>query len=228
MLPLGLDELRVPADLRVCQTTPSGGPQASILHLPALLHGWPAPDHFVAIVQQFLLLEDPAPTIAGCCIVGSRFHFTQGPLPLKAQALAEVLQVRAGSGLACPAGPLLALAALALVHHLHSCSWRGRPQSPSVESRQLQKSISRSHNPNCYQHTTCTLSRMMTYALAMNRICTGGIGMGPFDLLCMCFSLVSREVASEEDRGAGACCSAQSWAVIQPQYESCCSESCCS
>ena len=52
--------------------------------------------------------------------------------------------------------------------------------------------------------------------------------MGPFDLLCECFSLVSREVDSEEDKGAGACCSAQSWAVIRPQYESCCSESCCS
>ena len=32
-----------------------------------------------------------------------------------------------------------------------------------------------------------------------------------------------REVASEEYRGAGACYAAQSWAVIQPQYESCCS-----
>ena len=48
---------------------------------------------------------------------------------------------------------------------------------------------------------TCTLSRMMTYAFAMNRICIGEIGMGPLDLLFMCFSLVSREVASEEDRG---------------------------
>ena len=53
--------------------------------------------------------------------------------------------------------------------------------------------------------------------------------MGRFDLLCVCvFSLVSREVDSEEDRGAGACCSAQSWALLQPQHDSCCSESCCS
>ena len=42
------------------------------------------------------------------------------------------------------------------------------------------------------------------------------------------FSLVPREVDSEEDKGAGACCSAQTWAVIRPQYEGCCSESCCS
>ena len=78
-----------------------------------------------------------------------------------------------------------------------------------------------SHNPYCYQLKTCTLNRMMTYAFAMNRICTGGIGMGRFDLLCVCvFSLVSREVDCEEDRGAGACCSAQSWAVMQPQFES--------
>ena len=42
------------------------------------------------------------------------------------------------------------------------------------------------------------------------------------------FSLVSREVDSGEDRGAGACCSAQSWALLQPQHDSCCSESCCS
>ena len=33
---------------------------------------------------------------------------------------------------------------------------------------------------------------------------------------------------SEEDRGAGACCSAQSWALLQPQHDSCCNESCCS
>ena len=37
---------------------------------------------------------------------------------------------------------------------------------------------------------------MMTYALAMNRICSGGIVMGHADLLCMCLSLVYREVAS--------------------------------
>ena len=44
----------------------------------------------------------------------------------------------------------------------------------------------------------------------------------------MCaFSLVPREVASEEDRGAGACCSAQSWALLQPQHDSCRNESCC-
>ena len=55
--------------------------------------------------------------------------------------------------------------------------------------------------------------------------------MGRFDLLCVCvcaFSLVSREVDSEEDKGAGACCSAQSWALLQPQHDSCCNESCCS
>ena len=33
------------------------------------------------------------------------------------------------------------------------------------------------------------------------KICTGGIGMGPFDLLCVCFSLVPRDVDPEEDRG---------------------------
>jgi hypothetical protein len=43
----------------------------------------------------------------------------------------------------------------------------------------------------------------------------------------VCFSLVPRGVDSEEDKGAGACCSAQTWAVIRPQYEGCCSESCC-
>ena len=52
--------------------------------------------------------------------------------------------------------------------------------------------------------------------------------MGHIDLLCMCFSLVSRDVGSEEDRGGGACSSAQSWALLQPQHDSCCSESCCS
>ena len=45
--------------------------------------------------------------------------------------------------------------------------------------------------------------------------------------VCVCVSLVSRGVDSEEDTGAGACCSAQTWAVIRPQYEGCCSESCC-
>ena len=45
----------------------------------------------------------------------------------------------------------------------------------------------------------------------------------------MCvFFLISRGVDSEEDRGAGACSSAQSWALLQPQHDSCCSESCCS
>ena len=34
--------------------------------------------------------------------------------------------------------------------------------------------------------------------------------------------LLSREVASGKDREAGACSSAQSWAVIQPQHDSCC------
>ena len=69
----------------------------------------------------------------------------------------------------------------------------------------------------------------MTYAFAMNRICTGGIGMGRFDLICVCvFFLISGGVDSEEDRGAGACSSAQSWALLQPQHDSCCSESCCS
>ena len=51
--------------------------------------------------------------------------------------------------------------------------------------------------------------------------------MGHFDLLCMWFSLVSRAVASEEDRGVGACSSAQSWAVTQPQSERCCNYSFC-
>ena len=32
---------------------------------------------------------------------------------------------------------------------------------------------------------------MMTYALAMNRICSGGIVMGHADLLCMCLPLLS-------------------------------------
>ena len=51
----------------------------------------------------------------------------------------------------------------------------------------------------------------------------GGIVMGHIDLLCMCFSVVPRDVGSEEDRGGGACSSAQSWAVTQPQSERCCS-----
>ena len=52
----------------------------------------------------------------------------------------------------------------------------------------------------------------------------GGIVMGHIDLLCMRFSLVSRDVGSEEDKGGGgACSSAQSWAVTQPQSERCCS-----
>ena len=45
----------------------------------------------------------------------------------------------------------------------------------------------------------------------------------------MCaFFLISRGVDSEEDRGAGACSSAKSWALLQPQHDSCCNESCCS
>ena len=82
-----------------------------------------------------------------------------------------------------------------------------RPQSPRVEPMSRDScggQSEASHNPYCYQHKTCTLSRVITYAFVMNRICTGGIGMGLFDLLCVCFSLVSRDVDSEEDRGAGA------------------------
>ena len=48
--PLGHDHLRVPADLLIPETTPSGGRQASKLHLPAVLHAWHVPDHFVARV----------------------------------------------------------------------------------------------------------------------------------------------------------------------------------
>ena len=44
-------------------------------------------------------------------------------------------------------------------------------------------------------------------------------------MLCVCvFSLVHREVDSEEDKGAGACSSAQSWALLQPQHDSCCND----
>ena len=103
--PLGLDHLRVPADLLVCQTTPSGGLQASKLHLPAVLPRWPDPDHFVELVQEILLSADPEQTVAtigSCCSVVSccrRCQLMQAPLPLIVQALAEVLQVRVGTDL---------------------------------------------------------------------------------------------------------------------------------
>ena len=53
---------------------------------------------------------------------------------------------------------------------------------------------------------------MMTYALAMNRICSGGIVMGHADLLCMCLPLLSLP------RGrlwGGESYSAKSWARIR-------------
>ena len=103
--PLVPDHLRVPADLVVCQTTPSRGLVASILPLRSVLPGWPVPDHFVAPVQQILLFLDPEQTVialGSCCSVAGlccRFQVPQAPLPLLLQALAEVLQVRVASDL---------------------------------------------------------------------------------------------------------------------------------
>ena len=74
-----------------------------------------------------------------------------------------------------------------------------------------------------YQQKTCTPSRVVTYAFAMNRICTGGIGMLAF------FLSFPRGRLRGRQRG---------WRMLynycaklgrdSAQYESCCSESCCS
>ena len=84
---------------------PSGGLQASILSLPAVPHDWHVRDHFVARVQESLLFVDPERTVdkvGSCYSVASiccRYQFTEAPLPLMLQALAEVLQARVSSDL---------------------------------------------------------------------------------------------------------------------------------
>ena len=72
-----------------------------------------------------------------------------------------------------------------------------------------------------HQHKTCTPRRMMTYAFAMNRICTKSDGT------FVCFSLVFREVASGKARCTGRreCAAGGGWSA-QSGSVSCCSLCC--
>ena len=192
--PLFLDELLVPQDLLLCQPTPRGRAlQIREPHLPALLRDWRVEEHYVLIVQRILLCQDPVETVLGSVsgiALGQVLHGTPGPLPLMMQALAVVFEVSAGSRLAafpsgtpsCPTGPVLP--------HDRAVAAGGEGTRAAELSRDCCRGQpAASHNPYCYQLKTCTLNRMMTYAFAMNRICTGGIGMGRFDLLCVCVFL---------------------------------------
>ena len=103
--PIGLDHRCVPAYLLAAQPTPSGGPQASRVKLPAVLHDWLVPDHFVFVVQEGLLFLDPEQAVVafGNCCKFARFHrllqFKPAALTLLLQALAEVFEVRVVSDL---------------------------------------------------------------------------------------------------------------------------------